>query len=96
MNIQDIIDNLKLLQIEIEWDYSPTSTCYIAITEAIQVLQRHVPQVPINMQEDPLWGYCPNCTTPIYQYQNPNACKFCLQRVNWNKPEASYNKEETK
>lgn len=85
------IKELETLKSEIEFEYP--YIYQVALTQAIEELKKTLPKELIAAQGDPLWGYCPHCTTPIYHYQNPNACRFCLQRVKW---DCVNNVEETK
>lgn len=90
----ETIEILELLKTEIEFEYP--SVYQIALSQAINELKKLIP-LPLNHpQGEPLWGYCPNCNTEIYKYQNPNACKWCRQCLDWEHNKPSYNIEETK
>lgn len=55
----------------------------IALDMAIAALEAQISKEPLNQQGDPLFGYCPNCGSAIYQWLSKLACKECLQRLKW-------------
>ena len=76
--IKQLIIILKKLQSE-HPEYN------IALNLTIQILKQQLPQKPLEQQGDPIFGYCPNCNTPVKPTSSPKGCKTCLQALDWNK-----------
>lgn len=76
--IELLIMTLKELQLE-----HPEHCAALDLT--IKVLEQQLPQKPLEQQGDPIFGYCPNCNTPVKPTSSPKGCKTCLQALDWNK-----------
>ena len=57
----------------------------LALSLAIETLKQQIPQKPLEQQGNPVFGYCPNCNTPVQPTSSPNGCKTCLQVLDWGK-----------
>lgn len=92
MTTQEAIETLKLMQGQIEWDYSMEYA--VAVDMAVDVMQKQIPKKPKSIKEDYneyMDLYCPTCGHDVGMYyaetgysymdneSNPRMCAKCGQ-----------------
>jgi hypothetical protein len=87
MTPQQTIEILKLMQAEVEWEY--TMDYAVAIDEAIKALEKQIPKEviykPYQGDEDFPVAHCPNCDElqPDRWEGEQLYCMDCGQRLKW-------------
>lgn len=91
--MKEVIENIKRLKAEIEWEYS--LEYQVLLDTAIEVLEKQIPKKPKNLTWELLleagWVYgCPSCGCAVGKNKYHSAvtqedeyCPTCGQKLEW-------------